>query len=56
MAEESQAPKPLVEEEESELSKQYDTPLGLAHDTLEALKRRVKQHYDLASEYYLRLW
>lgn len=40
----------------TELSKQYDTPLGLAHDTMQALKDRIKTHYDLASEYYLNLW
>ncbi|PSR97033.1 methyltransferase domain-containing protein [Coniella lustricola] len=42
--------------EDTELSKQYDTPLGLAHDTVQALKDRIKTHYDLASEYYLNLW
>ncbi|KAF3760774.1 S-adenosyl-L-methionine-dependent methyltransferase [Cryphonectria parasitica EP155] len=42
--------------EDTELSKQYDTPLGLAHDTMQALKDRIKTHYDLASEYYLSLW
>lgn len=42
--------------ETTELSKQYDTPLGLAHDTMQALKDRIKTHYDLASEYYLNLW
>ncbi|KAK4193123.1 S-adenosyl-L-methionine-dependent methyltransferase [Podospora australis] len=40
----------------TELSKQYDTPLGLAHTTMQALKDRIKQHYDLASDYYLSLW
>lgn len=39
-----------------ELSKQYDTPLGLAHTTMQALKDRIKLHYDLASDYYLNLW
>lgn len=43
-------------EEDTTLSKQYDTPLGLAHDTMQALKDRIKLHYDLASEYYLNLW
>ncbi|KAH8902710.1 S-adenosyl-L-methionine-dependent methyltransferase [Coniochaeta sp. PMI_546] len=43
-------------EEITELSKQYDTPLGLAHTTMQALKDRIKQHYDLASDYYLSLW
>ncbi|KUI52478.1 Tocopherol O-methyltransferase, chloroplastic [Cytospora mali] len=43
-------------EETTALSKQYDTPLGLAHDTMQALKDRIKTHYDLASEYYLNLW
>lgn len=43
-------------DENTELSKKYDTPMGLAHDTMQALKGRIKQHYDLASEYYLSLW
>ncbi|ROW00828.1 hypothetical protein VMCG_06512 [Cytospora schulzeri] len=43
-------------EENTALSQQYDTPLGLAHDTMQALKDRIKTHYDLASEYYLNLW
>lgn len=43
-------------EENTALSKQYDTPLGLAHETMQALKDRIKTHYDLASEYYLNLW
>ncbi|EAQ85883.1 hypothetical protein CHGG_07136 [Chaetomium globosum CBS 148.51] len=38
------------------LSTQYDTPLGLAHTTMQALKDRIKLHYDLASDYYLSLW
>ena len=42
--------------EETELSKQYATPLGLAHSTMQALKDRIKLHYDLASDYYLNLW
>ncbi|KAM5345604.1 hypothetical protein ACJ41O_011465 [Fusarium nematophilum] len=40
----------------TELSKQYDTPLGLGHSTMQALKDRIKLHYDLASDYYLSLW
>jgi hypothetical protein len=40
----------------TDLSKQYDTPLGLAHTTMQALKDRIKLHYDLASDYYLSLW
>jgi len=43
-------------DEPTDLSKQYDTPLGLAHTTMQALKDRIKQHYDLASDYYLSLW
>lgn len=43
-------------QEITELSRQYDTPLGLAHTTMQALKDRIKQHYDLASDYYLSLW
>ncbi|SPQ21059.1 d4a12311-bc4b-4381-a4d1-bae449ba37ae [Thermothielavioides terrestris] len=43
-------------DEATELSKQYDTPLGLAHTTMQALKDRIKLHYDLASDYYLNLW
>ncbi|KAK3995058.1 cyclopropane-fatty-acyl-phospholipid synthase [Cladorrhinum sp. PSN332] len=40
----------------TDLSTQYDTPLGLAHTTMQALKDRIKLHYDLASDYYLSLW
>ncbi len=43
-------------DEATELSAQYDTPLGLAHTTMQALKDRIKLHYDLASDYYLNLW
>jgi tocopherol O-methyltransferase len=45
-----------VTDDRTELSKQYDTPLGLAHTTMQALKDRIKLHYDLASDYYLSLW
>ncbi|CAP73721.1 uncharacterized protein PODANS_2_10820 [Podospora anserina S mat+] len=44
------------EQETTPLSKQYDTPLGLAHTTMQELKDRIKLHYDLASDYYLNLW
>lgn len=47
---------PQTADESTELSRKYDTPLGLAHDTMQALKDRIKTHYDLASEYYLSLW
>lgn len=40
----------------SVLSDKYDTPMGLAHGTMAALKERIKTHYDLASDYYLSLW
>lgn len=43
-------------DETTELSKQYETPMGLAHTTMQALKDRIKLHYDLASDYYLSLW
>ncbi|KAK1760511.1 gamma-tocopherol methyltransferase [Echria macrotheca] len=43
-------------DEATDLSKQYDTPIGLAHSTMQALKDRIKLHYDLASDYYLNLW
>lgn len=43
-------------EDDTELSKEYETPMGLAHNTMQALKDRIKLHYDLASEYYLKLW
>ena len=43
-------------DDRTELSKEYDTPLGLAHTTMQALKDRIKLHYDLASDYYLSLW
>jgi hypothetical protein len=52
---ETPADLPLTEET-TELSKQYDTPMGLAHTTMQALKDRIKLHYDLASDYYLSLW
>ncbi|KAK0739882.1 S-adenosyl-L-methionine-dependent methyltransferase [Apiosordaria backusii] len=45
-----------TEQETTPLSKQYDTPLGLAHTTMQELKDRIKLHYDLASDYYLNLW
>jgi hypothetical protein len=48
--------KPVEADETTELSKQYDTPMGLAHTTMQALKDRIKLHYDLASDYYLSLW
>lgn len=50
----SAAPAPASEA--TELSQQYDTPMGLAHTTMQALKDRIKLHYDLASDYYLSLW
>ncbi|TDZ28643.1 Tocopherol O-methyltransferase [Colletotrichum spinosum] len=40
----------------TELSRQYETPMGLGHSTVQALKDRIKLHYDLASDYYLSLW
>ncbi|KAF7549970.1 hypothetical protein G7Z17_g6041 [Cylindrodendrum hubeiense] len=40
----------------TDLAKQYDTPLGMAHSTMQILKDRIKLHYDLASDYYLSLW
>jgi hypothetical protein len=43
-------PAHAASDETSDLSKQYDTPLGLAHTTMQALKDRIKLHYDLASE------
>lgn len=46
----------ISEEQATDLSKQYDTPLGLAHSTMQVLKDRIKLHYDLASDYYLSLW
>ncbi|KAF9869655.1 gamma-tocopherol methyltransferase [Colletotrichum karsti] len=45
-----------VDSSTTPLSQQYDTPLGLAHSTMQALKDRIKLHYDLASDYYLSLW
>ncbi|KAK3296886.1 S-adenosyl-L-methionine-dependent methyltransferase [Chaetomium fimeti] len=50
------APAPSGGDEPTALSTQYDTPLGLAHTTMQALKDRIKLHYDLASDYYLNLW
>ena len=43
-------------DETTALSTQYETPMGLAHTTMQALKDRIKLHYDLASDYYLSLW
>lgn len=43
-------------DDDTQLSQRYDTPLGVAHTTMQALKDRIKQHYDLASDYYLSLW
>lgn len=43
-------------DEKTALSQEYDTPMGLAHTTMTVLKDRIKQHYDLASDYYLNLW
>ncbi|KAL1897341.1 hypothetical protein Sste5346_004077 [Sporothrix stenoceras] len=45
-----------VPAENTDLSRQYDTPMGLAHTTMQALKDRIKLHYDLASDYYVSLW
>ena len=47
---------PVPGDETTDLSKQYDTPIGLAHTTMQALKDRIKLHYDLASDFYLNLW
>ena len=44
------------EKDTTQLSNEYDTPMGLAHTTMSALKDRIKLHYDLASDYYLNLW
>ncbi|KAF9776071.1 hypothetical protein IL306_005789 [Fusarium sp. DS 682] len=46
----------VSDEQATDLSKQYDTPLGIAHSTMQVLKDRIKLHYDLASDYYLSLW
>ncbi|KAH6969878.1 hypothetical protein HG530_012210 [Fusarium avenaceum] len=46
----------VPDDQATNLSKQYDTPLGLAHSTMQVLKDRIKLHYDLASDYYLSLW
>ena len=45
-----------TKDEITQLSTEYDTPLGVAHTTMGALKDRIKLHYDLASDYYLNLW
>ncbi|KAK7403685.1 hypothetical protein QQX98_010529 [Neonectria punicea] len=47
---------PLPDQATTDLAQQYDTPLGVAHSTMQALKDRIKLHYDLASDYYLSLW
>ncbi|KAM0265869.1 hypothetical protein ACHAPA_007548 [Fusarium lateritium] len=46
----------VPDDQATDLSKQYDTPMGLAHSTMQVLKDRIKLHYDLASDYYLSLW
>ncbi|KJR89150.1 tocopherol O-methyltransferase [Sporothrix schenckii 1099-18] len=45
-----------VPAESTDLSREYDTPMGLAHTTMQTLKDRIKLHYDLASDYYVSLW
>ena len=55
----TEVPQPVVAQntkDQTQLSTQYETPMGLSHTTMGALKDRIKQHYDLASDYYLNLW
>ncbi|KPM41209.1 hypothetical protein AK830_g5353 [Neonectria ditissima] len=49
-------PSAALPNQATDLAQQYDTPLGMAHSTMQALKDRIKLHYDLASDYYLSLW
>lgn len=56
MAAPTDALKKVVGENTTELSKEYETPMGLAHGSMQVLKDRITLHYDLASDYYLNLW
>ncbi|KAI4112845.1 MAG: hypothetical protein LQ338_008266, partial [Usnochroma carphineum] len=42
--------------DQSSLSKQYQTPPTEPVTSFTALKDRIKQHYELASDYYYSLW
>ncbi|KAI4115021.1 MAG: hypothetical protein LQ338_007922, partial [Usnochroma carphineum] len=42
--------------DQSTLSKQYQTPPTEPVTSFTALKDRIKQHYELASDYYYSLW
>jgi len=35
---------------------QYEVPAYQPHSSFAALKDRIRQHYDLASDYYYSLW
>ncbi|RDA86066.1 hypothetical protein CP532_1272 [Ophiocordyceps camponoti-leonardi (nom. inval.)] len=38
------------------LSREYDIQLGKPHEEMEALKGKIKEHYDIASDSYLDIW
>lgn len=39
-----------------DISTQYEIPLPQVFTTFNALKDRIKHHYELCSEYYYSLW
>jgi len=39
-----------------ELSEKYETPAPLAITSFGALKDRIRQHYEICSDYYYSLW
>lgn len=39
-----------------ELSEKYETPAPLAITSFDALKNRIRQHYEICSDYYYSLW
>lgn len=43
-------------ESSTPLSRQYEMQLGQPHEEMEALKGKIKQHYDIASDSYLDIW
>ncbi|PFH55354.1 hypothetical protein XA68_18510 [Ophiocordyceps unilateralis] len=45
-----------VPENSTPLSRQYEMQLGQPHEEMEALKGKIKKHYDIASDSYLDIW
>lgn len=46
----------IVEDDDTELTKQYRTPSPEPVTSFTALKERIRHHYELASDYYYSLW